>query len=661
MSAANPSSPAPSPSGADYDVVVIGGTPAGIVLAVRAAREGARVLLVHHTPHLGGMLANGLGVWDSRYERMRSPIYDEVRQAIFAHYRNTYGLDSPQYGDALPGATGHTNGKFEPRVAEQVLTALVAREKRITVVLSHYPAAVERVGSRIVDITFASMNGLGRFRASAPVFAECSYEADTLPLAGIPYRVGREARSEYGEDHAGVVFMQPAEEAPNAGMARTAADQAALQLRHFPGFQVRRPESTGEGDGNVQAMNYRVILTNEPARRVPIQPPMNYDPARLRELEFGAEIDAIPNGKLGLNRPQLLGPHNDYVEGDWSTRRRVMDLHWETAMGLLWFRQHDQSVPEAERRRWLEYGLACDEFSDHHHRPHEIYLREGRRLVGRTLLTQADTVPALGLGRPLLHRDSIAFTEWYVDSHACTPRRVAGSLEEGKIMLHQETFPGQVPFRALLPTGVDNLLVPVSLSATHVAWNTVRLEATWMHIAEAAAYAALQALQHEQAPALIDGDRLRQTLAARGITLAFFNDLDSAPGDEMAAAAQYFSGWGFFPDFDARLAAPLDGGTAREWLAALRGGAPAEPNAVARRIALACARGEAPVRRTEFAALLPEVELAAGLEGTLTRGEGLGALWQFLSSSRDNANPPSRGITSSPSTPAPATDSTHVH
>jgi hypothetical protein len=96
-------------------------------------------------------------------------------------------------------------------------------------------------------------------------------------------------------------------------------------------------------------------------------------------------------------------------------------------------------------------------------------------------------------------------------------------------------------------------------------------------------------------------------------------------------------------------------------LAALRGGAPAEPNAVARRIALACARGEAPVRRTEFAALLPEVELAAGLEGTLTRGEGLGALWQFLSSSRDNANPPSRGITSSPSTPAPATDSTHVH
>ena len=422
---------------------MIGGTPAGIAFAVRAAREGARVLLVNHTNHLGGMLANGLGVWDTRYERKRAPIYDEVRQAIFDHYRETYGATSQQCADAQPGATGHSNGKFEPHVAETILTRLVRQEAGIEVVLNHYPAAVERTGATIKSVTFANQEGTGRFRATAQVFADCSYEADSFPLAGIPYRVGREARSEFGETHAGVIFMQSVETAPTLDDARKAEAQSALRLRHFGGFQVRRGESTGESDSNVQAMNYRVMLTKDPIRRRPVARPAHYEPAQLRTLEFGAEVAGIPNGKLCLNRPQLPGPHNAYVEGDWRARRAIMDAHWETALAMLWFRQNDSSVPEEERRRWREYGLAGDEFADHHHRPHEIYVREGRRLCGRYLLTQADTLPAAGLARPPLHADSIAFTEWYVDSHACTPRRVSGSLPEGKVMLHQETFPGQ--------------------------------------------------------------------------------------------------------------------------------------------------------------------------------------------------------------------------
>lgn len=619
--------------------MVVGGTPAGITFAVRAAREGARVLLVHHTGHLGGMLANGLGVWDTRYERERAPIYDEVRAALLAHYRDTYGPDSPQFRDARPGPNGHTNGRFEPHVAERILTALVARETRITVVLHHHPVAVERHGPTIASITFASMQGPARFRTTARIFADCSYEADTLPLAGIAYRIGRESRDEFGEPHAGEIFMQPVDAPPDSAAAQHGAALAALRLRPFPGYQVRLPESTGRGDGNVQALNYRVILTCDPTRRHPVPRPAHLDRAFLGTLEFGSEIKGIPNQKLGLNRPQLLGPHLAYVEGDWDVRRRVMDAHWEAALALLWFKQHDPSVSAEERQRWGAYGLAGDEFADHGHRPHEIYLREGRRLRGRAVLTEADTTPAAGIARPPLHADSIAFTEWYIDSHACTRRRVEGSLEEGKVMLHQETFPGQVPWRALLPEGVDNLIVPVCLSATHVAWNTVRLEPTWMHVAEAAAFAAVQAWRAGQPVAALDRGELLQTLAWHGVMLAFFNDLESAPGNEFAAAAQFFSTYGFFPHFDARLEEPLDGGTAREWLrAGLAPHPPVDPLAAARAVATAAARHEPPLPRRD----LPGWDAQAGNatpDAPATRGEALRALWRLVRSRRPAAAP----------------------
>ncbi len=611
----------PFPAALAHDLVVIGGTPAGIACAVRAAREGLGVLLVHHTAHLGGMPANGLGVWDTRYERRRAPLYDEVRAGILAHYRDTYGADSAQFRAALPGAQGHTNGRFEPHVAERVFTGLVEREARITVVLSHHPVAADRDGATLRGVTFAAMAGPERFHATARVFADCSYEADLFPLAGIPYRVGRESRAEHAEPHAGGIFMAPVATAPDAGAARLAAAQAALRLRPFPGFQVRLAAGSGAADSHVQALNYRVMLTRDPARRRPVPRPAMRDAEFLRTLEFGAEIDGIPNQKLGLNRPQLLGPHLAYVEGDWATRRRVMDAHWEAALALLWFKQHDPSVSAAERQRWGEYGLAGDEFADHGHRPHEIYLREGRRLRGRALLTEADTTPVAPLARPPLHADSIGFTEWYIDSHACTRRRVPGSLEEGKMMLHQETFPGQVPFAALLPDGLDNVLVPVCLSATHVAWNTVRLEPTWMHLAESAAHAAVASCRTGIAPAGLDRAALLRTLARRGVPLAYFNDLEATPGDETVAAAQYFATRGFLPDYDARLSAPLDDGTATAWLAAAMDARGAAPLSIAR--AVQAGAGDRPLSaalRARWSAL------GAGLHPA--RGDALRALWR---------------------------------
>jgi hypothetical protein len=548
---------AAAPEQASADLVIIGGTPGGIACAVRAAREGLSVVLVNWHAHLGGIMSSGLGVWDTQWEGRRSPIYDEMRTAFFEFYRAKYGEDSPQYRDALPGKTGHTNGRYEPHVAERLFTDIVAKEKNITVLRGYIPTSVERDGATLKSVTLQFMQGGGEKVLRAKIFADCTYECDLAALAKVPYRVGRESREEFGEPHAGIVFMKPVSQAPDAESATLAEKHDALNLRKFSGWQIRLPQSTGAADGAVQACNYRTPLVTDPNNRVPIPPPANYDPYYLKTLEVYSGVPSIPNGKFGWNRPQLIGLQTPYVEATWPERQRIMDEHWEMTIGLLYFHQHDPTVPEKVREAWLQYGLAKDEFADNGHRPYEMYIREARRITGRAIFTQHDAMLAPGLSRAPVHHDSIAFTEWYMDSHACTSARVPGSMEEGKAMLHQETFPGQIPYRALLPQGVDNLLVPVCLSATHVAWGTVRLEPVFMQLGESAGLAAALAVKSSTPPALLDPELLVRELCARRSMVSFFNDVDVSADDPRVAAAQYFGTKGFFADYNARLDQPL--------------------------------------------------------------------------------------------------------
>jgi hypothetical protein len=547
------------------DLVVIGGTPGGIAMAVRAAREGLSVTLVNRHAHLGGIMSSGLGVWDTQWDGKRAPIYDEMRAAFFEFYRTKYGEDSPQYRDALPGATGHTNGRYEPHVVERLFTELVEKEKNITVLRGYISFQVERDGVEIKSVTLQLMQGGGEKVLRAKIFADCTYEGDLAALAKVPYRVGRESREEFGEPHAGIVFMKPVSQAPDAASAALAEKHDALNLRHFSGWQVMLPESTGAADGAVQACNYRTPLVTDPANRVPIPKPANYDPYFLKTLEVYSGVPSIPNGKFGWNRPQLIGLQTPYVEADWPERQRIMDEHWEMTMGLLYFHQHDPTVPEKIREAWLQYGLAKDEFADNNHRPYEMYIREARRITGRAIYTQHDAMLAPGLDRAPIHSDSIAFTEWYMDSHSCTTARVPGSMEEGKAMLHQETFPGQIPYRCLLPQGVDNLLVPVCISATHVAWGTVRLEPVFMQLGESAGLAAAMAVKSKIAPAALAPDSLVRELCLRGAVISFFNDLDIAADHPAMSAAQYFGTKGFFASYNARLDEPLTEAMKAAW------------------------------------------------------------------------------------------------
>ena len=315
------------PSSTRYDLLVYGTTPGGVACAVRAAREGLKVLMISHNDRVGGMLTSGLGVWDTLYEGYRSPIYNELRQSFFDHYRTHFGEDSEAYKRALPGESGHNNGTFEAHVAEKYVNEMVAGEKNITVLFNHYPSAAGVEGREIRTLTLKKRHGRGSREVKALYFADCSYEGDLMKVAGLRYRVGREAKAEFNEAHAGKVFMRPLKQDPRPG-SRESRIFSNLKIRHFGGHQeILYPESTHEGDNNVQAYNMRYYITDDAENQISIEPSSGYDPGYLSTLEFAIGGEMKPNRKLGTNRPQLVGMHQDYVEGDWETRQDVIDEH----------------------------------------------------------------------------------------------------------------------------------------------------------------------------------------------------------------------------------------------------------------------------------------------------------------------------------------------
>lgn len=605
--------------GKPFDVVVLGGTAGGVACAVRAAREGCSVLLVQHNGHIGGMMSNGLMQWDALYGGHRAPLFSELLANIERHYINTRGEGSRDHQTIRYTHEHYPIGWAEPHVAEREFNRLVAAEKNITLLLDHYPTRVTREG-RLVRQTFLSATPHARpgvaasreIRVSATTFVDATYEGDLFALAGVPYRVGREARDEYGEPHAGVVFCNI-----DKGPAPLDAVEGRLNIRPYGSKQgAIDPTSPFSADGYVQAYNYRFCVTRDPANRItPTRPPPGYDREEYVHYERkGIATNAGPNQKSHMNSPILPGENRAYPEADWPARHKITERHLNFALGLMYFLQNDESIPEAKRAAFREWGLPKDEFADNGHVPYEMYVREARRVVGRHVFTEHDNSLAPGLGRTPIHADSIAITDWYMDSHSCTTNSRPGFHYDGKLILTEESRPAQVPYRALLPQGVDNLLVPVCLSATHVAWGAVRLEPVWMQTGEAAGFAAALASKHKTTPAKLDADLLVRTLIARGQLVSFFNDLSVADRQPWVAAAQYLGTRGFFASYDVSPEAPLGQSTARIWvdgLAKLQAGQ-LDPNALARAVAAVDLGNDTPITEVEFGAMLSAGKAARG-------------------------------------------------
>ncbi len=556
-----------------FDLIIAGSTAPGIVAAVRAAREGLAVALVSAGARLGGSLPS-LGAVETHYRGNRAPLLQEFIHAVGKHYLGKYGADSAQYRAAVGGKMV----MFEPHVAEEVLERMVAAEANLEVLRGFVPVTVEKNGRLVQAVIFQDAGG-GTRRLGARACIEAGYEGDLMALAGVKHRVGREARGEFGEPSAGRVFTRWL-----SGVHPRAAAEGRLNLV-TAGATTSEPQpgSTGVGDDNIQSYSYRLCLTDDPAnQRLLDAPPAGYDRAKytpllltpgekekyplpfhhrfliqsLREMVERDHIfhgHALPNRKRSWNATNFTGAGKQYPAADAATRRAIAAAHRDHALGLMWFLQNDPEMPADLKAKARDWGLARDEFADNGNIPHQLYVREARRLVGRAVFTEHDALLAPGSERAPVHADSAGITEFSLDSLACTTDRLrGGSLCDGQLFQMEVSRPGQVPFGVLLPSELDNLLVVTTVSATHVGWGTLRQTPTLMHLAESAAWAVVLAARGKITPAEVSVERLQRTLVERGVMITFFNDFDMATREPWVPAVQYFGTKGEFTSYDAR-------------------------------------------------------------------------------------------------------------
>jgi len=557
---------------ATFDVVVVGATPGGIMAGVAAARAGRSAAILERGEHVGGLPANGLGATDIGTRGATGGLFLDFVGRVRRHYVETYGADSRQVKDCSDGY------HFEPRVAEQVFEAMLAEHAgRLTVVRRRQfdaePENVDVEGGRLVAIRVRDRDSGAVETYRAGVFVDATYEGDLAAAAGCEYRVGREGRDEFGEAMAGRLY-KPWGGPPAAG-------------------------STGQADNAIQAFNYRLCLTKNPDDRVEVARPGRYDREEylslaedIREGRTTAPADgkgpkptalawdavgrifnpvATPNGKVDANNQHWNFLSSDLPEENWpwptsgwDWRDRFAGRLRDYTLGLLYFAQNDPSLPEDFRARCREWGLARSEFADNGHFPRQVYVREGRRVVGDYWFTAKDAIPATPGGRPPIHADSITASHYALDSHAVRKREPGRAHLDG--FFSSPSRPYTVPFGVIVPKRVDGLLTPVPVSGSHVGFSTLRMEPCWMALGEAAGEAAALAVEAGAAPRAVPVAALQDRLLRRGAVLLYFRDL--APGSPHFEAAQRLAlrGW-LGPDaWDARADAKPTEDEARDWL-----------------------------------------------------------------------------------------------
>jgi len=477
------------------EVIVYGGTPAGVMAAVAAARQGHSVALVDINGHVGGMISGGLVATDIGDRKTVGGLADDFFQRIVKYYAAQYGPDSTQLKACRNGLT------FEPHVGEMVFEQMLKEQPGITLWRKHRYHSVtldsDRAtpGNRIVALTVDDLASGTTRTFTADLFIDASYEGDVMAGAHVPYRVGREARAEYGETLAGV-SMGP-------------------------------KEQRGLGDQRTEAYNYRISITSDTANRVLFPKPERYDPVPFIETDgrrvkegsatgFGSFFTTVdkahPNSKYDANWGDFPGNSEGYADGDWATRDRIAARIRDNIQSRLYYLQNDPDLPEAFRTEARTWGLPKDEFADHGNFPFQLYVREGRRMVGRYVVREAD------LTQDRWKADGIATGSYGVDCHVVQELREDGRLIPEHTR-HVACNNWDIPYRSLVPPDVENLLVPVCCSTTHVAYCSLRMEPVYMMLGHAAGDAAHLALAGKSSVQNVDPQKLRALLLQEGAIL----------------------------------------------------------------------------------------------------------------------------------------------
>jgi hypothetical protein len=522
--------PARSVCAADAaDIVVYGGTSAGIVAAVQARRDGKTVVLIEPSNHLGGLTTGGLGATDIGNKEVIGGLARDFYQRVAQYYANDEAWVQEKR-EAYRARNVHHNPQdnamwtFEPHVALGIFRSLLD-EFDISPILNERldrRHGVKKNGARIVSIAMES----GRTFAGR-VFIDATYEGDLMAAAGARYHVGREGNDVYGETLNGV---QPKLNVKNHRFTHLVdpnVKPGRPESGLLWGIQARSLPPDGSGDRAVQAYCYRLCTTDVPANRLAWPKPADYDESRyelvLRNFEAGDERVPwhpvwMPNRKTDTNNnhafsTDYIGGNYEYPEADYAERERIVADHRSYQQGLMWTLANHSRVPKRVRDEFQRLGLAKDEFSENDNWPTQLYVREARRMIGAYVMTEHNCRGAK------VAEDSIGMGAYGMDSHNCqryvTPEGYVQN--EGDVQVHGfEPYP--ISYGAITPkkSECDNLLVPVCVSSSHIAYGSIRMEPVFMILGQSAAVAARLAIDADMAVQEVGYEKLRSRLLAEG-------------------------------------------------------------------------------------------------------------------------------------------------
>ena len=523
----------PKPSGTeetDADIIVYGGTSAAVVAAIQAAKMNKSVIMVSPDTHLGGLTSGGLGFTDSGNTGSIGGLSREFYNRVYKEYNKDETwkwqkkdeFDNKGQGTKAMNESDQTMWTFEPHVAEKVYDDWV-KELGIKVYRDEWlnrDTGVETKDNRIVSITTLSGK---TFRGKA--FIDATYEGDLMAAAGVSYHVGREANSVYGEEwngiQTGVLHHKHWFEA-DISPYKIPGDPSSGVL---PRISTEDPGVKGEGDHKVQAYCFRMCLSNHPDNRIPFPRPADYDSTQYELLvrvynsgwrETFRKFDIIPNKKTDTNNhgpfsTDNIGFNYDYPDATYERRKEIIKEHESYQKGLMYFIANDPRIPKDVQQEFREWGLPKDEFTDNGNWSHQLYIREARRMVGTSVMTEHEV-----LGKKEV-KDPVGMGSYTLDSHNIQRYiKDDGYVQnEGDIGV-KVPQPYKISYGSLIPKKeeIQNLLVPICLSSSHIAFGSIRMEPVFMILGQSAATAAAIAIDKDIALQDVDYSELRNRLEA---------------------------------------------------------------------------------------------------------------------------------------------------
>ena len=570
---------------AQYDLVIVGGTPGGIMSAIAAAKEGKTSVILERTNHIGGLPANGLGATDIATRGATTGLFSDFINRIKLYYTAKYGADSRQVKDCSDGF------HFEPSVGEIILEQMLAEHKtKVTILkMRQFDVSEKNIvmqNDRIEKIYIVNRESQQREEYTGKIFIDATYEGDLGAAANVPFRLGREGKDEFNERGAGIVY------------------------KYWGGTEGEG--TTFQGDNAVQSYNYRLCLTNNPANRVEVKKPLQYNREEYISLiedvwtgrHTGGQMQQVTAAMLEENREHIQKGNASKIPGDvWgiakitnmvplpnaktdannqhmafiSTDLPEENWPWPTSswawrdqyalrlrsyiQGLIWFAQNDKALPEHFRKAAKEWGFAKDEYTDNENFPRQVYVREGRRFDGMYFFTVKDATEVAPGQRPPVHPSSVTASHYAFDSHAVRKREPNRIHLDGFLSYPSQVY--TVPYGVIVPRTVDNLLLPVPVSGSHIGFSTIRMEPCWMALGQAAGIAASLAIDKQMKVRNIAVEDLQSILIDQQATLIYFQDVK--PGSPEFKVIQTMALRGYLPAWQARLGDPIDAETIASW------------------------------------------------------------------------------------------------